>query len=45
MPKRSVWRVLQFDTLRLRLIKLAAGVVPSVYAGWKSWSRNGDENR
>lgn len=27
MPKRSSWRVAQFDTLRLRLIKLAARVV------------------
>jgi hypothetical protein len=27
MPKRSAWRVVQFDTLRLRLIKLAARVV------------------
>jgi hypothetical protein len=27
MLKRSAWRVVQFDTLRLRLIKLAAGVV------------------
>ncbi len=27
MPKRSMWRVAQFDTLRLRLIKLAARVV------------------
>jgi hypothetical protein len=27
MPKRSSWRVMQFDTLRLRLIKLAARVV------------------
>ncbi|GMM61955.1 hypothetical protein NUTIK01_27320 [Novosphingobium sp. IK01] len=27
MPKRSVWRALQFDTLRLRLIKIAARVV------------------
>lgn len=27
MPKRSAWRVAQFDTLRLRLIKLAARVV------------------
>ena len=27
MPKRSVWRVAQFDTLRLRLIKMAARVV------------------
>ena len=27
MPKRSVWRVAQFDTLRLRLIKVAACVV------------------
>jgi hypothetical protein len=27
MPKRSVWRVAQFDTLRLRLIKLAARVI------------------
>src|ERR1019366_7118278 len=27
MPKRSIWRVAQFDTLRLRLIKLAARVV------------------
>jgi hypothetical protein len=24
MPKHSVWRVMQFDTLRLRLVKLAA---------------------
>jgi DDE family transposase len=27
MPKRSPWRVAQFDTLRLRLVKLAARVV------------------
>jgi hypothetical protein len=27
MPKGSAWRVLQFDTLRLRLIKIAARVV------------------
>ena len=27
MPKRSQWRVAQFDTLRLRLIKIAARVV------------------
>ena len=27
MPKGSTWRVMQFDTLRLRLIKLAARVV------------------
>jgi len=27
MPKRSTWRVVQFDTLRLRLIKIAARVV------------------
>jgi hypothetical protein len=27
MPKGSAWRVMQFDTLRLRLIKLAARVV------------------
>jgi hypothetical protein len=27
MPKRSAWRVVQFDTLRLRLITLAARVV------------------
>jgi len=27
MPKRSFWRVAQFDTLRLRLIKIAARVV------------------
>ena len=27
MPKHSVWRVMQFDTLRLRLVKLAARVV------------------
>jgi len=27
MPKRSSWRVAQFDTLRLRLVKLAARVV------------------
>ena len=27
MPRRSAWRVMQFDTLRLRLIKIAARVV------------------
>lgn len=27
MPRRSRWRGIQFDTLRLRLIKLAARVV------------------
>jgi hypothetical protein len=27
MPKRSPWRIAQFDTLRLRLIKIAARVV------------------
>ena len=27
MPKRSSWRVVQFDTLRLRLIRIAARVV------------------
>jgi Transposase DDE domain group 1 len=27
MPKRSPWRVMQFDTLRLRLVKTAARVV------------------
>jgi len=27
MPKRSIWRVAQFDTLRLRLVKIAARVV------------------
>jgi hypothetical protein len=27
MPKRSLWRVAQFDTLRLRLLKIAARVV------------------
>ena len=27
MPKRSIWRIMQFDTLRLRLVKLAARVV------------------
>ena len=27
MPKRSTWRVAQFDTLRLRLVKLAARVI------------------
>jgi hypothetical protein len=27
MPRRSTWRVMQFDTLRLRLIKLAARIV------------------
>jgi hypothetical protein len=27
MPKRSTWRVAQFDTLRLRLIKIAARVI------------------
>ena len=26
MPKRSLWRIAQFDTLRLRLIKIAARV-------------------
>ena len=26
MPRRSSWRVIQFDTLRLRLIKLAVRV-------------------
>jgi CheY-like chemotaxis protein len=27
MPKRSIWRVAQFDTLRLRMVKLATSVV------------------
>ena len=27
MPKRSMWRVAQFDTLRLRFVKIAARVV------------------
>jgi DDE family transposase len=27
MPKGSTWRVMQFDTLRLKLIKIAARVV------------------
>ena len=27
MPNRSMWRVAQFDTLRLRLVKIAARVV------------------
>jgi hypothetical protein len=27
MPRRSAWRVMQFDTLRLCLIKLAARIV------------------
>jgi Transposase DDE domain group 1 len=27
MPKHSIWRVAQFDTLRLRLIKIAARIV------------------
>ena len=27
MPRRSAWRVMQFDTLRLRLVKIAARVV------------------
>ncbi|KAA0675622.1 IS1380 family transposase [Roseomonas genomospecies 6] len=27
MPKRSRWRVIQFDTLRLRLVKIAARIV------------------
>ena len=27
MPKRSIWRTVQFDTLRLHLIKIAARVV------------------
>ena len=26
MPRRSSWRVIQFDTLRLRLIKLAVRI-------------------
>jgi hypothetical protein len=26
MPRRSCWRVAQFDTLRLRLIKLAVSI-------------------
>jgi hypothetical protein len=31
MPARSSWRVAQFDTLRLRLLKIAARVV-----AWKT---------
>jgi Transposase DDE domain group 1 len=27
MPRRSAWRAVQFDTLRLRLIKIATRVV------------------
>lgn len=27
MPKRSMWHVAQFDTLRLRLIKIATRIV------------------
>lgn len=27
MPKRSIWRVAQFDTLRLQLVKLATRFV------------------
>jgi hypothetical protein len=27
MPKASAWRVMQFDTLRLRLVKIAVRVV------------------
>jgi hypothetical protein len=27
MPKRSIWRVMQFDTMQLHLIKLAARVI------------------
>jgi hypothetical protein len=27
MPRRSSWRVAQFDTLRLRLVKIAARIV------------------
>jgi hypothetical protein len=27
MPKRSAWRTAQFDTIRLRLLKLAAQVI------------------
>ena len=27
LPKRSMWRVAQFDTLRLKLIKIAARIV------------------
>src|SRR3954462_7384859 len=27
MPKASAWRVMQFDTLRLRLLKIAARVI------------------
>jgi len=27
MPKRSTWRAVRFDTLRLRLVKLAVRIV------------------
>jgi hypothetical protein len=27
MPRRSSWRLAQFDTLRLRLVKIAARIV------------------
>ena len=27
MPKRSTWRAAQFDTLRLRLVKIAVRIV------------------
>ncbi|ESZ05455.1 hypothetical protein X737_35665 [Mesorhizobium sp. L48C026A00] len=27
MPKRSIWRVAQFDALRLKLVKIAARIV------------------
>ena len=37
MPKRSIWRTVQFDTLRPRLIKIAARVVemkPMIRIQW-----------
>jgi len=27
MPKRSAWRVMQFDSLRLRLVKIAVRIL------------------
>ena len=44
MPKHSVWRVMQFDTLRLRLIKFAARVVElktHVRRRVRRWSSSG----
>ncbi len=39
MPRRSMWRVAQFDTLRLRLVKIAARGMRADY----SWARPGQD--